>query len=199
MTDISGFGTATSVPVPRPAPSFDPFSRFPHGSGLGRSAPCVTFKDSFYVRGMMDSLLPAVVVVLIVVLIVVMLVFFQNQQVRQLQGIYDRLGAMKAGDEPKQDPEALRRERAERIGGLVMLEADLARTGRDPTEDELASVDAARAAVRSTNEALKQADEWMGPPFDLEWVEILERMPEIRKRLLGAETGRPGPALNADS
>ena len=147
----------------------------------------------------MELILPAVAATLIVVLIIVMLVHFQNQQVRQLQGIYDRLGAMKAPPPPKPDPADLRRERAELIGGLLILEGDLSKTGRNPTEEELLSVDAARTAVRATNERLKLDDEWRGPPYDLEWVEVLERLPEIRKRLLAAETSEQDPAITAGS
>lgn len=147
----------------------------------------------------MELILPVVVAALIVVLIIVMLVHFQNQQIRQLQGIYERLGAMKEPPLPKPDPAELRRERAELIGGLMMLEADLAKTGRRPTEEELVSVDAARGSVRSVNDRLKLDDEWKGPPYDLEWVEFLERLPEIRKSLLAAETNEQGSAISGDS
>ncbi len=135
----------------------------------------------------MDTLLLASAAALLAILIVVLLVYFQNQQVRQLQGIYDRLGRMKTPPKPRDDPEALRQERASHVGALVMLEADLNRTGRDATPEELNGVDAARAAIKALNERIVTADDWRGPPFDLEWSEIFEQMPATKRQFLAAE------------
>ena len=51
----------------------------------------------------------------------------------------------------------------------------------------LQQIDAARDAIKALNDRLMEAKEWMGPPFDLEWAEYLERMPNLKKLYLAAD------------
>lgn len=75
----------------------------------------------------------------------------------------------------------LRAERSRCQQELQALETDLGANPRDAlTPQELTLVDNHCASVKQCVDALKQAGEWMGLPFDLEWVDILQRLPRLQ-------------------
>ena len=83
------------------------------------------------------------------------------------------------------DAEALRIERASILDPLVLLEVSLNQSSSvEITEEQLQLVDSARSSVKRITESLKNAEEWMGPPYDLEWVEQLDRMPRVKAAYL---------------
>ena len=43
------------------------------------------------------------------------------------------------------------------------------------------------AELAAVTEELKQSEDWMGAPFDLEWSEYLDRMPRLKKLYLRAD------------
>lgn len=117
--------------------------------------------------------------VLLVALAMAALSMQQNGQLREIQAKLAKL----SGDNKAipQDAEALRIERANTLDPLVLLEASLSQVDAiELTEEQLQLIDAARTSVKSVTQKLKAADEWMGPPYDLEWVEHLDRMPRLK-------------------
>jgi hypothetical protein len=52
-------------------------------------------------------------------------------------------------------------------------------------------IEQARDSVKSLNERLMASRDWMGPPFDLEWAEYLDRMPTLKRLYLAAAFERP--------
>jgi hypothetical protein len=76
----------------------------------------------------------------------------------------------------------LRAERSRCQHELQALETDLGATERTAlTPQELTLVDNHRRSIRECVDALKNAGDWMGLPFDLEWVDVLQRLPRLQK------------------
>jgi hypothetical protein len=76
----------------------------------------------------------------------------------------------------------LRNERARCHLELQSLEAELSTSGRTALSvDEIKRVELSRTTIKNCDEALKGAGDWLGLPFDLEWVDMLERLPHLDK------------------
>ncbi len=142
------------------------------------------------------------IITIVAVVLLVMLVFgaLHAQQSGQLRDIQMRLMKLGVEEEAKQKlPEALRRERAEILDPLTLLEAQLSQTKRDGlTDSELDQVSAARAGILDVTAQLMSSDEWIGPPYDLEWAEYLERLPRL-KTLYMRQNLQPGPSAATTS
>jgi uncharacterized protein YoxC len=119
----------------------------------------------------------------VILAVCVTVVFAYTQQARRLEAIQDQLNKI---EESK--PEILRQERAQWLDPLILLEVQLNQDA-NPKLDETAfqKIQDAREAVKNLNERLMASREWMGAPFDLEWVEYLERMPTLKRLYLAAE------------
>jgi glutathione S-transferase len=75
----------------------------------------------------------------------------------------------------------LRAERSRCQQELQALETDLGATERDAlTPQELTLVDNHRKSIKECVDALKNAGDWLGLPFDLEWVDVLQRLPRLQ-------------------
>jgi len=75
----------------------------------------------------------------------------------------------------------LRAERSRCQQELQALETDLGATERDAlTPQELTLVDNYRESIKECVDALKSAGDWLGLPFDLEWVDVLQRLPRLQ-------------------
>ena len=120
--------------------------------------------------------------VAVAVLVLLVIGALHAQQSGQLRDIQMRLTKLGDEEQAKQKlPEALRRERAQRLDPLTLLEAELHATKRDGlTDPELEQVSAARASILEITAQLMADDEWIGPPYDLEWTELLERLPRVK-------------------
>lgn len=118
-----------------------------------------------------------VAVALIILAVCVAMIMSYSQQARRLQAIQAQLAKIEDSK-----PELLRQERAQWLDPLVLMEVQLNQSA-EPVLDEamLAQIEQARAAVKSLNERLVVAKEWMGAPFDLEWAEYLDRMPTLKR------------------
>ena len=107
----------------------------------------------------------------------------QSGQLREIQAKLTNLS--KADKAQPVDAEALRIERAGILDPLVLLEVFLNQSGAvELTEEQLQQIDSARTSVKTITEKLKSAEQWMGPPYDLEWVEQLDRMPRVKAAYL---------------
>ena len=118
----------------------------------------------------------------VILAVCVAMIISYSQQSRRLQAIQAQLSKIEDSK-----PEILRQERAQWLDPLVLLEVSLNQSS-DPHLDEamLQQIEAARDAIKGLNERLMTAREWMGPPFDLEWAEYLERMPTLKRLYLAA-------------
>ena len=75
----------------------------------------------------------------------------------------------------------LRAERSRCQQELQALETDLGMTERNAlTPQELTLVDNHRRSIKECVDALKNAGDWLGLPFDLEWVDVLQRLPRLQ-------------------
>jgi hypothetical protein len=135
---------------------------------------------------------------LVFVLICVVLFYFFTQ--KSLNDISTRLNKIEKPERVLRTPDTIRRERAYSHDQIVMLEAQLINEAReDLTEAEMQEVDKARKKIKSCADELKAIGDWSGLPFDLEWNDILDRLPVLnglyRKAVAAqAEAMNPTPA-----
>lgn len=136
-----------------------------------------------------------VAVALVILVVCVAMIFAYSQQTRRLQDIQNQLAKM---EEKRAD--LWRQERAGLLDPLILLEGTLNQTS-NPQLDEasLQQIDAARAGVKQINENLMATREWMGPPFDLEWAEYLERMPTLKRLYVAAGFESDNATLSTSS
>ena len=130
-----------------------------------------------------------VVIIAMMFLLMIILAALHFQQSGQLRDIQDRLSAIdEASLQAKRSPDALRFDRTQLLDPLSLLEPQLHGEGRDSlTEEEVQMIASAREGVKGITEELKQSEDWMGAPFDLEWSEYLDRMPRLKKLYLRAD------------
>jgi len=75
----------------------------------------------------------------------------------------------------------LRNERARCYQQLKALEADILARQRDSlTNEETAMVELNREEIQNCVNALKKSGNWMGLPFDLDWQEVWDKLPQLR-------------------
>ena len=142
----------------------------------------------------MDSFFSVAAFGMVVALLVVIVAVQQYQQNSQYREIQDRLREIRHAEMLEQQALALRTERSAVIDPINVLEASLQSAGRGAlTPEELTLVDNARRRVKSLNETLIGNRQWMGAPFDLEWHEVLDRLPIVKKAYLAASFSEPDP------
>jgi hypothetical protein len=75
----------------------------------------------------------------------------------------------------------LRNERARCYQQLKGLEADIQARQRDSlSNEETAMVELNREEIQNCVNALKKSGNWMGLPFDLDWQEMWDKLPQLR-------------------
>lgn len=135
----------------------------------------------------MDSFFTLGAFVLLIGLIVLTIIVQQFQQNRQYAEIQARLKEIRDAELREQRANALRAERTAVIDPISMLEATLLARGTGAlTDEELYQVDAARSRIKAITDELMHNQQWLGPPFDLEWHDYLERIPQVRNAFLAA-------------
>ena len=132
----------------------------------------------------MDTALTVVILLLTLLLVLIVLLYFFTQQ--GFRDVVSRLGTPGAPPTPAAAParsaDSVRRERSVAHDQLVLVEADLSVNPRDElTPEEIESFEASRKAIKVCNAELKKMGQWMGLPFDLEWVEIQQRQPKLNE------------------
>lgn len=143
------------------------------------------------------TLVVVLLVLLLMMLAVALLMYYLTQQ--DLKNLSVRLQSLSSPSPAAhgRSSEAVRRERAASFDKLLVVEADLSVQPRDVlTDEELALFEEARLVIRRCNAELKQLQDWLGLPYDLEWVQLKERVPRLdalyRQAVL-AESGEPLP------
>lgn len=133
----------------------------------------------------MDTALILVIVLLTFLLVLVILLYFYTQQ--GFRDLVLRIGQDSAAAHPHagtgkaaRNPDALRRERSVAHDKLVLLEAELSVNPREAlTPEEIDTFESSRKTIKACNDGLKTLGNWLGLPFDLEWVEIQMRQPQL--------------------
>ncbi len=134
----------------------------------------------------MDTALTVVILLLTLLLVLIVLLYFFTQQ--GFRDVVARIAVGGAGGpvpvavQSQRSADAVRRERSVAHDQLVLLEADLAIEPREAlTTEEVEAFEASRKAIKTCNAELKKMGQWMGLPFDLEWVEIQQRQPKVNE------------------
>lgn len=134
----------------------------------------------------MDIFVTVMMIAMILLVVVVGAAVFV-QQSGTLRDIQNKLDMAQEHERKRKDPEILRRERVATLDPLMLLESQLySRKPQQLNPEEIEMIVAARAKVISLTEELKAANEWLGPPYDLEWFEYLERIPLVRTLYLNS-------------
>jgi hypothetical protein len=75
----------------------------------------------------------------------------------------------------------LRNERARCYQQLLALEADMQARQRDSlSNEETAMVEVNRDEIQNCVNALKKSGNWMGLPYDLDWQDMWDKLPQLR-------------------
>lgn len=144
------------------------------------------------------DLFAVVAVVSVILLLVVTVASLFVQQSGQLREIQAQLSKIEAGGAAN-DPNQMRLDRAALIDPLVLLEVTLAQADlNELSAEQIAQIDAARTGVKAITEKLKASGDWMGPPYDLEWIEHLDRMPRLKSIYMKAGFSTE-PSVTADN
>lgn len=126
----------------------------------------------------MDNFLLLVIGVLFILLAGFLIFYFQTQQ--SFQEISKKLEEIQYPQTSTRSSEALKRELALQHDKLVVLEADITKNKRESlTEEELKIFDVARHQIKASISGLKANGDWVGIPFQYEWVEMLDRLPNV--------------------
>ena len=126
----------------------------------------------------MDNFLLLVIGVLFILSAGFLILYFQTQQsfleiTKKLEGIQPPQNAARSS-------EAFKRELALNHDKLVVLEADITKNKRESlTEEELKTFDVARNQIKKCIAGLKANGDWVGIPFEYEWVEMIDRLPNV--------------------
>ena len=147
----------------------------------------------------MDTALLVVILLLMLLLCCFLLFYFFTQQ--SLRNITVRLNTMlQPPPAPPKNPESIRRDRAIAHDKLVLLEADLTKNPReDLTAEELASIDQLSKSIRTCIAQLKKSGDWVGMPFDFEWSDILDRLPNVNQLYRKAIAMESEPEIQAQA
>jgi hypothetical protein len=132
----------------------------------------------------MDTVLTVVILLLTLLLILIVLLYFFTQQ--GFRDVVARMGngggVPMAATASARSADSVRRERSVAHDQLVLIEADLSINPREAlTPEEIESFEGSRKSIKLCNAELKKMGQWMGLPFDLEWVEIQQRQPQLNE------------------
>ena len=126
----------------------------------------------------MITFLPLVILMLILALLCFLLYYFYIQQ--SLMTMTRQLAHLQAAKVSELGADLIRREKAHHQDQLLLLEVELARYQREfLSDEEWAVVDVARQSIERCIDALKRSGDWLGLPFDLEWSDLLARVPKV--------------------
>jgi hypothetical protein len=125
-----------------------------------------------------DSFILLVIGVLFFLLAGFLIFYFQTQQ--NFKEISEKLEEIQHPHTGPRSTESLKHDLAVHHDMLVLLEAEISKNKRESlTEDELKTFDVARHKIKACIAGLKANGDWIGLPFEYEWVEMLERLPNV--------------------
>lgn len=121
-----------------------------------------------------------VVLVFFFLLVLMGSAVFYYLSLQNLAQVKREMEALKEGAARSASSSAVRHERARCHQQLQQLESELSSTARETlTPEELSLIDYARDEIKKCTDTLKQINDWMGLPYDQEWVEMLKKLPCI--------------------
>ena len=142
----------------------------------------------------MDSFILLVIGVLFLLLAGFLIFYFQTQQ--NFKEISEKLEEIQHPHTGPRSTESLKHDLAVHHDLLVLLEADISKNKREfLTEDELKTFDVARHKIKACIAGLKANGDWIGLPFEYEWVEMLERLPNVLSLYRKAEADKQAREL----
>ena len=142
----------------------------------------------------MDSFILLVIGVLFFLLAGFLIFYFQTQQ--NFKEISEKLEEIQHPHTGPRSTESLKHDLAVHHDLLVLLEADISKNKREfLTEDELKTFDVARHKIKACIAGLKANGDWIGLPFEYEWVEMLERLPNVLSLYRKAEAEKQAREL----
>jgi endo-alpha-1,4-polygalactosaminidase (GH114 family) len=137
----------------------------------------------------MDNFLLLVIGVLFILSAGFLILYFQTQQ--SLQEITKKLEVIQQPQNGARTSEAFKRELALNHDKLVVMEADITKNNRESlTEEELKTFDVARNQIKKSIAGLKANGDWVGIPFEYEWTEMLDRLPNVLNLYRKAEADK---------
>ena len=140
----------------------------------------------------MDIFVTVMMVAMLLLLVIIGAAIFV-QQSGNLRELRDKLQSVQDEAKYRKNPDSLRRERVAVLDPLLLLETQLSE--RNPpvlSEEELSLISGSRERIMSLSQQLKALGDWIGAPYDLEWVEYLERLPRLKALYLSADLGQDG-------
>lgn len=142
------------------------------------------------------------VIILILTMMLIIVVVFATLYVQQsgyLQEIQNKLAKIDPQQAEKQkQAETLRRQRLEVVDPLMLLEAEFHQGIRNTLDEfDIQRVADARDRVMSITQQLRDLGDWLGPPYDLEWPDYFDRLPEIKNVYLKSALGQEQVAADA--
>ena len=140
----------------------------------------------------MDILVTVMLVAMLLLVVILGAAVFV-QQSGSLRELRDKLQSVQDEARIRKNPDTLRRERVAVLDPLLLLETQL--SDREPlllTEEELGLISVSRERIMTISQQLKVLNDWIGAPYDLEWVEYLERLPRMKALYLSADIGQDG-------
>jgi hypothetical protein len=141
-----------------------------------------------------DSFILLVIGVLFFLLAGFLIFYFQTQQ--NFKEISEKLEEIQHPHTGPRSTESLKHDLAVHHDLLVLLEADISKNKREfLTEDELKTFDVARHKIKACIAGLKANGDWIGLPFEYEWVEMLERLPNVLSLYRKAEAEKQAREL----
>lgn len=145
----------------------------------------------------MDNFILLVIGVLFILLAGLLIFYFQTQQ--SFKEITDKLEAMEHPQNGARSTETLKRDLALHRDVLFVLEADISKNKRASlAEEELKKFDVARHHIKASIAGLKVNGDWIGLPYDYEWVEMLDRIPNVLSLYRKAEAEKQSQELQSN-
>jgi hypothetical protein len=145
----------------------------------------------------MDNFFLLVVGILFILLAGFLIFYFQTQQ--NFKEIAEKLEEIQHPHTGHRSSETLKHELAVHHDMLVLLEAEISKNKRESlNEEELQVFDVARHKIKACIAGLKANGDWIGLPFEFEWVEMLERLPNVLSLYRKAEAEKQARELAAD-
>jgi hypothetical protein len=145
----------------------------------------------------MDNFLLLVLCVLFILLAGFLIFYFQTQQ--NFKEITDKLEEIQHPHTGPRSSESLKHELAVQHDVLVLLEAEISKNKRESLiEEELQSFDVARHKIKACIAGLKANGDWIGLPYEYEWAEMLERLPNVLSLYRKAEADKQAKELGVD-
>lgn len=142
----------------------------------------------------MDSFFLLIIGVLFLLLAGFLIFYFQTQQ--NFKEITEKLEEIQHPHTGPRSTESLKHDMAVHNDMLVLLEAEISKNKRESlTEEELTTFDVARHKIKACIAGLKANGDWVGLPFEYEWVEMLERLPNVLALYRKAEADKQAQEL----